>query len=92
VNWWYAPIGLLAFIIVVAVVVAGIRSVKGAGSFRVELDVPEYYGYTGKITAAVDSEEDAFQLMLAWRRWIDQDEKGDEPAPAQLPITFGKKP
>ena len=90
--WVYGAAGLVAFVIVVAVTVGAIASVKSKGSFRVELDVPEYYGYTGKITAAVDSEEDAFQLMLAWRHWIDQDEKGDEPAPAHLPITFGKKP
>jgi hypothetical protein len=80
VIWAYTAAGLVALIVVAAIVVASIGSVKSKGSFAVRLDVPEYYGYAGEITARVDSEEDAYQLMLSWRGWIEQDQKGDEPA------------
>lgn len=78
--WLYSAAALVAFIILVATVVAAIQSVKSKGSFAIRLDVPEYYGYSGEITARLDSEEATFQLMLAWRRWIEQDQKGSEPS------------
>lgn len=90
--WVYSAAGLVAFVIVVAIVVAAIQSVRSKDSCHVELDVPEYYGYTGKIVAHVESIDAAGAVVEKWRAMVDRSERGGEPAPAHLPITFGKKP
>lgn len=90
--WLYGAAGLVALIIVAAIVVASISSVKSKGSFVVEVDAPEYYGYTGKITARVDSKAEAFLFLAAWRGYIEQDQKGDAPEPYDAAGHAGRLP
>lgn len=77
--WLYGAAGLAVFIIVVAIVVASIQSVKSKGSFTVRLDVPEYYGYSGEITAHVDSMSQALATVGRWKTMIERVEKGQDP-------------
>jgi hypothetical protein len=81
VIWVYTAAGLVVFVIVLALLVGAIQSVKSKGSFAVRLDVPEYYGYSGELTARVDSMGEALMTVSRWKAMIDQHEKGDDPEP-----------
>lgn len=90
--WVYGAAGLVVIVIVASLVGAVISSAKAKGSITVELDVPEYYGYAGKITAHVDTVSQSFALVGRWKTMIDRIEKGEEPEPYDAAKHAGRLP
>lgn len=68
--WAYGAAGLVTFVIVMAIVVAAVQSVHSKGTYRVELEAPEYFGYGGHITARFDTEKELLAFLRTYRNVI----------------------